>query len=257
MRSRRPARPLEPRRAPRQGRSRDTVRAILDAAARIFAARGYADTTTNHIAELAGVSIGSLYEYFPNKDALLVALLDEHLAAAEAVLARTAAETLAAPHAALRDVVGGFVRAMVALHAHEPALHRVLFEEAPLPGRVRRRLADIEQRVTAQVAAWCAAHPRVRRPDPALAAEIVVQTVEALTHSLVVGRRVSPPADAYVDEVVALVGAYLTTGVSDAAEPSRRPPAGAAPARSRTARRPQPPAGPRRTPPATRARGRR
>ena len=63
---------LRPRRSPSQTRSRATVDGILTAAARIFARDGFATGTTNRIAELAGVSIGSLYEYFPNKQALLV-----------------------------------------------------------------------------------------------------------------------------------------------------------------------------------------
>lgn len=204
-------RPLQPRRSPVQGRSRDTVQAILEAAARIFAARGYAGTTTNHIADCAGVSIGSLYEYFPNKDALLVALLEAHLADGEALLTATAAEVLAAPHGDLRPTVRRFVRAMVALHAQRPALHRVLFEEAPLPARVRQRLARIEERVTAQVAGWLGAHPRVRRREPVLAAAIVVHTIEALTHTLVVRGHGTLDVDAYVDEVVTLIAGYLTT----------------------------------------------
>ena len=67
---------LKARKRPRQERSRSTVDVLLRAAAQVFAARGYAATTTNHIAARAGVSIGSLYEYFPSKDALLVALME-------------------------------------------------------------------------------------------------------------------------------------------------------------------------------------
>jgi AcrR family transcriptional regulator len=66
------------RRRPVQARSQRTVEKILDAAAHIFGECGYAGTT-NHVAERAGISIGSLYQYFPNKDALLVALHDRHL----------------------------------------------------------------------------------------------------------------------------------------------------------------------------------
>jgi AcrR family transcriptional regulator len=66
------------RRRPVQTRSKQTVERILDAAAHVFGERGYAGTT-NHVAERAGVSIGSLYQYFPDKDALLVALHDRHL----------------------------------------------------------------------------------------------------------------------------------------------------------------------------------
>ena len=62
----------EPRKRPVQARSRQTVESILVAAARILAERGYLATTTNDVADAAGVSIGSLYQYFPNKDSLLV-----------------------------------------------------------------------------------------------------------------------------------------------------------------------------------------
>jgi AcrR family transcriptional regulator len=147
-----------------QARSRDTVVAILEAAARIFSTRGYAAATTNHIAARAGVSIGSLYEYFPNKDALLVALLEAHLADSEAILARTAADTAA--DGDVRGVVRRFVQAMIDLHARDRALHRVLFEEAPLPPRVRRRFAGIEREVASRVAGWLCAHPGATRPAP-------------------------------------------------------------------------------------------
>ena len=70
--------PLNPRKQPSQGRSRFTIRQIVEAAARVFEERGYAGATTNRIAERAGVSIGSLYQYFPNKESILVVLLEQH-----------------------------------------------------------------------------------------------------------------------------------------------------------------------------------
>jgi AcrR family transcriptional regulator len=66
-----------PRKKPVQDRSQITVEAIVDAAARIFSERGFNATTTNHVAEVAGVSVGSLYQYFPNKLALLAAVRDK------------------------------------------------------------------------------------------------------------------------------------------------------------------------------------
>jgi AcrR family transcriptional regulator len=82
---------FRPRKSPLQGRSRVTVDAIL-AAAQVFATHGYAAETTNRIAERAGISIGSLYEYFPNKDALLVAILEAYVREGEAILEKTTAE---------------------------------------------------------------------------------------------------------------------------------------------------------------------
>ena len=68
-----------PRKSPSQERSRLTVNRILDAATRIFHEQGYMGATTNDIADEADVSVGSLYQYFPNKDALLVALTQRHI----------------------------------------------------------------------------------------------------------------------------------------------------------------------------------
>jgi AcrR family transcriptional regulator len=67
------------RRHPRQDRAQQTVEAILDGVVRILKREGFAAITTNHIAEIAGVSIGSLYQYFPDKSAIFVALHGRHI----------------------------------------------------------------------------------------------------------------------------------------------------------------------------------
>jgi AcrR family transcriptional regulator len=66
---------LDARKKPRQPRSRFTVEAIVEAATRILERDGLVALNTNRVAEVAGVSVGSLYQYFPNKDALLAALI--------------------------------------------------------------------------------------------------------------------------------------------------------------------------------------
>jgi AcrR family transcriptional regulator len=68
---------LEARKAPKQARSLATVQAILTAGARVLAQESLAGFNTNRIAEVAGVSVGSLYQYFPNKAALAVALIEQ------------------------------------------------------------------------------------------------------------------------------------------------------------------------------------
>lgn len=70
---------VTPRKKPVQGRSRATVEAVLSAAARILEDQGLSGFNTNAIAERAGVSVGSLYQYFPSKDAILVALMEQSL----------------------------------------------------------------------------------------------------------------------------------------------------------------------------------
>lgn len=116
------------RKQPRQQRSAQTRDDILDAAARVFSRHGYAAGTTNRIAAAANVSIGSLYQYFPNKDAILAALTDAHIDAGTTLLAERMRGGL--PEA-LGDLIRLFVRAAIDSHREDRALHRVLFEEAP------------------------------------------------------------------------------------------------------------------------------
>ena len=71
-----PRQPLEARKQPVQARSRMTLDAILDAATRVLTMESLSGFNTNRVAEVAGVSVGSLYQYFPNKAALMSALID-------------------------------------------------------------------------------------------------------------------------------------------------------------------------------------
>lgn len=118
---------FRPRKQPRQQRALETRQAILEAAARVFAEYGYAAGTTNRIAEAADLSIGSLYQYFPNKDAILSALTDAHVDAGTALLRDRTATGL--PES-LEDLLRLFVRATIDNHRDDTRLHRVLFEEA-------------------------------------------------------------------------------------------------------------------------------
>lgn len=199
------------RKRPSQRRSRETVRAILEACTRILIQRGYAETTTNEVAKLAGVSIGTLYEYFPHKDALVRELLDAHLAEAEAVIAAfddaQYRRVLALPLAASVEQIVAFT---IALHAEQPSLHRVLFEEASRLACVRQRAAQLEQRLSALVARLLRDHRQASCSDPELSAYVVVRTVDALVHGWVT-RPKSAPLDAHAlqREIVKLVLSYV------------------------------------------------
>lgn len=199
---------LRPRKRPSQARSRATVDAILEAAARVFAARGYAGATTNHIAARAGVSVGSLYEYFPNKDALLVALVEHHIAEAGTLLTGVAERSLT-PTTSLQHAVEAMVQAMIELHAQNPRLHRVLFEEAPLPPQVRLRLEALERSMAIGVAEYLGTRQEVTAPDTLMAATVLVQAIEALTHKLEIHGGADHQAT-LVTELVTLATAYLT-----------------------------------------------
>lgn len=220
-----PRPPLRARKQPRQARSRETVAALLEAAAQVFERHGYAAGTTNRIAARAGVSIGSLYQYFPSKDAILLAIVERHVDDGAAALAPllaglagapppsaggASAAAPSAPPPRLRDGLRALVEAMVALHADRPGLHRVLFEEAPRPPALRRRLDQLAEAAADAVAAYLRASPEVHVADPALAARLVVQTVESITHTLVIHPAPARTPAAYVDATVDMLAAYLT-----------------------------------------------
>jgi AcrR family transcriptional regulator len=200
----------QPRKRPRQERSRLTVEAILDAAARVFERHGYAAGTTNRIAERAGVSVGSLYQYYPNKDAILVALVQRHLDEGVAALSPVL-EELGAARPSLEEGLRRMVVAMVELHRERPALHRVLFEEAPRPPALRRRLTALNAALVAAVAGYLRACGDEVAPDrdPDVAARLVVQVIETVTHDLVIRPGDGTSTDTYISETVALLHGYL------------------------------------------------
>jgi AcrR family transcriptional regulator len=134
----------------------------------------------------------SLYEYFPSKDAILVALMEEHLAEAEAILGELWVRIDTCRDRRECEVVRRFAQAMFDVHARNRALHRLLFEEKPVPRQTRQRLAAIEHEVTARVEGYLRARPGMTQRDPALTAAVIVQCIEGLTHKLVVHGEAMP-----------------------------------------------------------------
>ncbi len=216
--------PLAPRKLPQQPRSEATVEAILQAAAQVFERHGYAAGTTNRIAARAGVSIGSLYQYFPSKDAILLALARRHIAEGTALL-RPQLDRLRAG-CPLDEVLGEVVEAMVALHACAPQLHRVLFEETPLPETLRAELDATENALVEIVASSLPVPPGTKAGDRRLAARVIVSAIEGLTHRLVL-RPAGASSEDIAAEVTALVRSYLVMHQSSAM--TRRRPTSSAP----------------------------
>lgn len=168
-----------PRKQPRQQRSRETVDIVLEAAAQVFVREGIG-ATTNRIAERAGVSIGTVYQYFPNKQALLYAIAERHVAAVRARLATVFAD-LRAHQPPFAETVRVLVTEVVALHGDRPELHRVLEQYAP---RVPDGVREVEA-----LREWCvrevAFHlTRCGRtgPDLELSAQALVDAVDRQVH---------------------------------------------------------------------------
>lgn len=195
-----------PRKVPKQARSRATLDAILEATARVLVREGFDRASTNRVAREAGVSIGSLYQYFPSKEALVSALIDRHIDDMWRLLAAEVRRLMAMPiEAAVRRTVEMMLRA----HAVDPKLHKVLHEQVPRVGRLER-FHDVEQRMLDVARGYLAAHRAEIRPqDVDTAAFIVVTTIEALTHAAVLSAPERLADGRLAAEITDLVVSYL------------------------------------------------
>jgi AcrR family transcriptional regulator len=194
-------RPKPPRRRARQDRSRETVRIVLEAAAQVLRGEGYARATTNRIAEAAGVSVGTIYQYFPDKDVLFDALVREYFADVLRRMEEEPADTSLPLEAALRRIIGAGIGAQ----RHGPELLRALEQ---IPNAVfRRRLLEGKHRLVAHVRALLEIHRSSLRPlDLDRAAVLMVNAAEGIGYNATTDTF----DERLADELTTLFVRYLT-----------------------------------------------
>ncbi|ATB49497.1 TetR/AcrR family transcriptional regulator [Corallococcus macrosporus] len=181
------------------------VDTILEAAARVFDQHGYEGANTNRVAERAGVSVGSVYQYFPNKNALLTALHERHYLQMQAVVDRALD---AAQGRTLRAVIEDIVAGALALHRAEPRLQRILHVEYPYfekPPGTSRSAGRLFERSRALLEAH---RTQMGRDDLDLATHMVLRMVESLVHAAVLDPPVTD-AGAHEAAIADAVEGYL------------------------------------------------
>ncbi len=196
---------LQPRKQPRQIRAELTRARILDAAAHVFTEYGYAAGTTNRIAERARVSIGSLYQYFPNKDAILLELLNRHLEEGRVALAGNQDGEL--PES-LEELLRLFVRAQIENHHDDPRLLRLMMEQIPHSRALLERIARFERENFAYFRDLFGRHPEVRVTDLDTATRLVNSALHFGVHPLVAAPEPVDPGR-LENEIVAMLTRYL------------------------------------------------
>ncbi|KRB77419.1 TetR family transcriptional regulator [Nocardioides sp. Root190] len=184
------------------------VERIVLSGREVLVEHGYDAFSTNRVATAAGVSPGSLYQYFPDKASILDVVIDRYWAEVADSVAASLADRIG-------DAGPGMVRAtadaLVSALEADPVVLRVVAEELPLH-RNRERRAALERRVRELATTYLAARPAVsRRPSPAAAAWVVVLAVENLVLRWVLDQPETISRDDLLDEIVALVGGYLLT----------------------------------------------
>lgn len=198
--------PVAAPRVPLQSRAVKTRGALLTAAAREFAARGYAGTTSKSIADRARVATGSFYQYFESKDVVLRELAAMRLGE---IGQRTVAllERGESGPAPTRERLGAVVGLVMDLHREDPALHAVMTERRHADPQLEAIWGAGERALVERIAAllerWGAA------ADPLARAFVVFGLVEGSVHAHVLGHPVVPDdrfTTALVDALVCIVG---------------------------------------------------
>jgi AcrR family transcriptional regulator len=189
------------RKSPRQARANAMVDVIVEAAARILSAPGGPRLTTNAIAARAGVSVGSLYQYFPNKQAILRALIARELARAEARRPTVLDDASVPASKRMRAAVDWQLDAR-----HDTPLSRALMREYEriVPAEERQALAQLKA-------------ARVRRTIGAndneeMVAFIVEVCIEAVAKAATERRPEWLSSQVFRAEIARLLGGYLERG---------------------------------------------
>ena len=201
--------PTKPRKNALQARSRATVDALLEATARILVREGFEKTSTNRIAEVAGVSVGSLYQYFSSKEALVAAVIERHNEEIMGIVRAALGEVADLP---IDKAVRKLVTVAIEAHRVNPKLHRVLAEQIPRTGQ----LAEVEafnREVHTLVRSYLESRRKeMRKVDLDVATFICVSAIEAVAHNTVLhGAEMlsEKVVKVLVDETTRLVVGYL------------------------------------------------
>jgi AcrR family transcriptional regulator len=207
-----------PRKEPSQRRSRDTTNAILDAAARVLIEHGYLRATTNRIAERAGCSIGTLYQYFGDKNEIFEALVHR-----EADLYLNAVKShLPASGATPEQAIRGFMEAGYANHSLIHTL-RVVMRHLPSKNATARSQYLRTGIHTLMIKLLEALGPIPGEPDLSLTADIIIGLSEGLTYLGRVKRSPEELTNIMTDFVLGYVKPDATMGTLDSSQSSIHP----------------------------------
>jgi AcrR family transcriptional regulator len=191
----------------KQDRAKATVEAILQGATRVLVKEGYEGTNTNRIAEVAGVSIGSVYQYFSNKEAILGELIELHIQKLMDVFVENY-NTLST--VSLKDGIRILIRAMIEARSVEPKLQRVFDEQLPKIGKLSRLLREYEKQAVEMIRAYLQSKKNeVAIKNIETAAYISVHAVEAVILVALNNRQDILTGGHLEDELTNLIVRYL------------------------------------------------
>jgi AcrR family transcriptional regulator len=196
---------ISSRKQPRQARSTELVAAILDAAVQVLAKEGAQRFTTARVAEKAGVSVGSLYQYFPNKAAILFRLQSDEWRQTSDLLRAILADARKPPRERLRTLVHAFIRS----ECDEAAVRVALDDAAPLyrdAPEAREARASGDRTIALFMRE---ALPRAPQATRSLAADMIMMTLSAVGKHISETPRTTAAIETYAGAIADMLCAYL------------------------------------------------
>jgi AcrR family transcriptional regulator len=196
---------ISSRKRPKQVRSTDLVAAILEAAAQVLAKEGAPRFTTARVAERAGVSVGSIYQYFPNKAAILFRLQSDEWRQTSNLLRVILEDATRPPLERLRDLVHAFIRS----ECEEAAMRVALDDAAPLyRDAPEARAARASGDRTMQVFMY-EALPKASEATRILAAGLITTTLSKVGKQFSESPRSAAEIETYAGAMADMFCAYL------------------------------------------------
>jgi AcrR family transcriptional regulator len=193
------------RRQPKQLRALQTVDAVLEAAVRVLKREGFDALTTNRIAEVAGVSIGSLYQYFPDKGAIFAALHRRHI---EEIDRLVGAQLTRHAASSLDELIRAMIEAMIDAHMADPELCELLMTEVPHRADGTKDFS-VRLHGAFRLAVSSRTHKKKKLRDLDKTVFVVTHMVEALSHGAALRRPANVSLNEAKEEAVRAVLAYL------------------------------------------------
>lgn len=180
---------------------------ILEATARVLVKHGYAGTNTNLVAEVAGISVGSLYQYFPNKDSLIAAVHQRHIRQMRDMMLDILSQ---AKKSTMEEAVSSLVKAMLEAHHIEPKLHHVL--EVEFPFSDSKYYVDLtEQEFSHQFKKLLGKYrKRIKRQNLELATYVILGIVRSLVHQVVLEKNTNFSLSEIHASITEAILGYLT-----------------------------------------------
>jgi len=201
---------LEPRTMPSQERARRTVAAIYDAAAHVFTEIGYAEATTDQIAERAGISIGTLYHYFSGKEAILYGLWERYMDEIKTIV-RQVDQDIRRQGFLDRGIIPILLHLALELVSYDNVQNRLFVSPIGLPDTILQKRRELGLYIESAVEAIFRDVANVRLLNPKIGVHIIWATVQAVIHDYILLATDEISQQDLIDELSDMLSRYVFT----------------------------------------------